>query len=76
MIDERYEEVSMQINWECFSTYNHDSRGIRFKFEDLCRQLFINEFIKDNRSVDVIPELFLDFYKLYLKFDDYCLLAK
>lgn len=50
MIDERYEEVSMQINWECFSTYNHDSRGIRFKFEDLCRQLFINEFIKDNKQ--------------------------
>lgn len=49
MFDERYEEVSMQINWECFSTYNHDSRGIRFKFEDLCRQLFINEFIKDNK---------------------------
>lgn len=50
MFDERYEEVSMQINWECFSTYNHDSRGIRFKFEDLCRQLFINEFIKDNKQ--------------------------
>lgn len=30
----------MQINWESFSTYNQDARGIRFKFEDLCRQIF------------------------------------
>ena len=29
-----------------------------------------------DRSVDVITELFLDFYKLYLKFGDYWLLAK
>ena len=43
---------------------------------------FVIDIYKENmnyysdRSVDVIPELFLDFYKLYLKFDDYCLLAK
>jgi len=39
----------MQVNWESFETYNHDARGIQFKFEDLCRQLFINENITGNR---------------------------
>jgi len=39
----------MQINWENFSAYNHDARGIRFKFEDLCRQLFVNENISGNK---------------------------
>ena len=39
----------MQINWESFEVYNQDSRGIRFKFEDLCRQLFVNENISGNR---------------------------
>lgn len=38
----------MQINWESFITYNQDSRGVRYKFEDLCRQLFINENLSDN----------------------------
>ena len=37
------EGIEMQINWESFATYNHDVRGIRFKFEDLCHQLFANE---------------------------------
>jgi len=40
----------MQINWESFATYNHDARGIRFKFEDLCRQLFANENLSGNKQ--------------------------
>lgn len=40
----------MQISWENFSTYCHDARGIRFKFEDLCRQIFINENISGNKQ--------------------------
>lgn len=40
----------MQINWESFSVYNQDARGIRFKFEDLCRQIFINENISGNKQ--------------------------
>ena len=40
----------MQINWDSFKVYNQDSRGIRFKFEDLCRQLFVNENISGNKQ--------------------------
>lgn len=40
----------MRINWESFATYNHDAHGIRFKFEDLCRQLFANENLSGNRQ--------------------------
>ena len=29
-----------QITWERFITSNHDARGVRYKFEDLSRQLF------------------------------------
>ena len=44
------EGIEMQINWESFSTYNHDVRGIQFKFEDLCRQLFSNENLLGNKQ--------------------------
>ena len=40
----------MQINWDSFKIYNIDSRGIRFKFEDLCRILFANEFLSGNKQ--------------------------
>ena len=40
----------MQINWDSFRTYNQDSRGVRFKFEDLCRQLFANENLSSNKQ--------------------------
>ncbi len=40
----------MRINWESFLTYNHDARGIRLKFEDLCRQLFANENLSENKQ--------------------------
>lgn len=38
-----------QITWDCFCVYNNDSQGIRYKFEDLCRQLFMNEFLSENK---------------------------
>jgi len=34
-----------QITWEQFITVNNDARGVRYKFEDLCRQLFTYEFL-------------------------------
>lgn len=36
------------INWSSFATFNQDARGVRYKFEDLCRQLFANEFLAEN----------------------------
>lgn len=38
------------ISWEQFLTCNIDIRGIQFKFEDLCRQLFVNEFLTENKK--------------------------
>ena len=38
-----------QITWDCFKTYNPDARGIQYKFEDLCRQLFINDNLAHNK---------------------------
>ena len=40
----------MQINWESFSVNNQDARGIRYKFEDMCRQLFALENLSANKS--------------------------
>lgn len=40
----------MQINWDNFRAYNQDARGVRFKFEDLCRQLFANENLSNNKQ--------------------------
>ena len=40
----------MLINWDSFRTFNQDSRGVRFKFEDLCRQLFANENLSGNKQ--------------------------
>lgn len=37
-----------QITWEQFITRNNDARGVRYKFEDLCRQLFTYEFLSQN----------------------------
>ena len=44
------EGIEMQINWESFATYNCNAQGIRFKFEDLCRQLFANENLSGNKQ--------------------------
>ncbi|MCM1160738.1 MAG: hypothetical protein NC412_05900 [Roseburia sp.] len=37
-----------QITWEQFITSNNDARGVRYKFEDLSRQLFTYEFLSRN----------------------------
>lgn len=37
-----------RITWEQFITSNNDARGVRYKFEDLCRQLFTYEFLSQN----------------------------
>ena len=41
---------AMQINWDSFKTFNQDARGICYKFEDLCRLLFINENLSRNKQ--------------------------
>lgn len=38
-----------QITWEQFITSNNDARGVRYKFEDLCRQIFTLEFLSHNK---------------------------
>ncbi len=40
----------MQINWDNFKAYGQDVRGVRYKFEDLCRQLFANENLSGNKQ--------------------------
>lgn len=42
--------MQMRIDWDSFKAYIQDSRGVRFKFEDLCRQLFVNENIAGNKQ--------------------------
>lgn len=38
-----------QVTWEQFINSNNDARGVRYKFEDLCRQLFTYEFLANNK---------------------------
>ena len=40
----------IQISWENFKAYNQDARGVCLKFEDLCRQLFANENLSNNKQ--------------------------
>lgn len=49
-MDQRGECGMFQIDWNSFANYNQDARGIQFKFEDLCRQLFQNEFLSGNKK--------------------------
>ena len=39
-----------QITWEQFIISNNDARGVRYKFEDLSRQLFTYEFLSQNNK--------------------------
>ena len=39
-----------KITWEQFAVFNNDARGIRYRFEDLCRQLFVYEFLSQNKG--------------------------
>ncbi len=41
--------ITVQITWEQFAICKNESRGIRYKFEDLCRQLFTYEFLAQNK---------------------------
>lgn len=42
--------MNLNISWNSFAIYNQDERGIRFKFEDLCRQIFSNENLSSNQK--------------------------
>lgn len=39
----------MVFSWAQFRLTNFDGKSIQLKFEDLCRQLFINEFLGKNK---------------------------
>lgn len=39
-----------KITWEQFMFCNNDARGVRYRFEDLCRQLFVYEFLPENKT--------------------------
>ena len=40
----------MQLSWTMFETQCMDSRGIKLKFEGLCRQLFIYDILSGNHK--------------------------
>ena len=40
----------MLLNWDSFKVYGQDSRGVRYKFEDLCRLIFANENLSGNKQ--------------------------
>ena len=42
--------MTTQITWDNFKIYNPDALGIQHKFEELCRQIFTNEYIADNQK--------------------------
>lgn len=44
------------VTWETFINTRVNPRGVQFQFEDLCRQLFKNDFLKNNngRKKDLI----------------------
>ena len=42
--------VAKKITWEQFKVCSNDAQGVRLRFEDLCRQLFVNEFLTKNKS--------------------------
>ena len=39
-----------EVSWEIFAAAQNGASGIRTKFENLCRQLFVNEFLSDNKE--------------------------
>ena len=41
--------VADKVTWEQFAACTNDTRGIRYRFEDLCRQLFEYEFLLGNK---------------------------
>lgn len=45
--------AASQITWEQFSKVNQTAQGVRLKFEDLCRQLFLMSFFLIIRSTGI-----------------------
>ena len=41
--------TARNISWEQFAVCNTEGKGLRLRFEDLCRQLFCNEFLSQNK---------------------------
>ena len=47
-----------KITWDNFKLFDIDGKGLQKKFEDLCRQLFVNEFLSNNvqyRTLQINP---------------------
>ena len=42
--------MAVEVNWENFASNNNDSDGVQHKFENLCRQLFTNDYLKENKK--------------------------
>lgn len=41
--------MAVEVNWENFASNNNAPESIQHKFENLCRQLFTNDFLKENK---------------------------
>lgn len=41
-----------KLTWEQFKETIVDDKGIRIKFENLCRQLFVNEYLSKIKNQD------------------------
>ena len=42
--------MAVEFNWENFASNNNDPDGVQHKFENLCRQLFTNDYLKENKK--------------------------
>ena len=42
--------MAVEVNWENFASNNNDPESIQHKFENLCRQLFTNDYLKENKK--------------------------
>lgn len=51
--DLRRKNMVVEVNWENFASNNNNPDGIQRKFENLCRQLFTNEFLKENKTTEI-----------------------
>lgn len=44
------DSMNLKISWDSFAIYKQEEREIRFKFKDLCRQIFSNENLSSNQK--------------------------
>lgn len=42
--------MAVEVNWENFASNNNDPDGVQHKFENLCRQLLTNDYLKENKK--------------------------